>query len=239
MWNAGKPRVGAAEASIRPVRSSQEDPTLVPTVIVSAPFVALTRPAELLPSTPILSDPILPAHHAGSLGTTCAGPNPYGAFQRRFTEEGGIEFTFLAKDDRAWWWWLRFGLWVTGMGGLAAAMVLRMPDLPPVAGALIVVAVGWISWLALFRDDGHACTIEVRPDCFIVDGTDIFWRDYMELGPAILESGPDEGLFRFVGTYGTRRMEYCRLHTFDENDRAPQVFFSHVQFAMQKLWAMD
>ena len=66
--------------------------------------------------------------------------------------------------------------------------------------------------------DQAACTIEVRPDCFIVDGTDIFWRDYMELGPPILESGPDEGLFRFVGTYGTRRMEYCRLHAFDENE---------------------
>lgn len=124
------------------------------------------------------------------LGELHPGPNPYGNFDRRLTDEGSFLFTFSAKDDRLWVRCLRLAAWLVASGSFGWWLIQ-----PPLAVALIWKGALWLAfaylgWKLLVEDRGHPCTIEVWSDSFVVDDKDIFWRAYLELGlPTLVTVG--------------------------------------------------
>jgi len=98
---------------------------------------------------------------------------------------------------------------------------------------LLVAAI--INWLIVRKPVEVYRRIEIRPDCMIIDGTDIFWARQMEGGCPTFR--PDsKGNQVLGGIYGTRFVEYLTVPVFDKLDRAPQVFAAHLQEAMNQLW---
>jgi hypothetical protein len=99
-----------------------------------------------------------------------------------------------------------------------------------------LITIAAINWLIVRKPVEVYRHIEVRPDCLIIEGADIFWRRKMETGWPAFRPG-EGGRQVLCGIYGTRFVEYLTVRRFDELDRMPEVFASHLQDAMQQLWA--
>jgi hypothetical protein len=163
-------------------------------------------------------------------------PDPHVDYSRTLTEAGGILIHFKDFDLR-----LRHILW-----GLLAWSI----------------ATGSETWYLLHHSPLHrqwltfAClataalanllivakpveiyrSIEIRPDCMIIGGCEVFWLRLMEAGlPAFYPD--EEGNQILCGIYGTRLVQYLSIPRFDELDRAPEVLAAHLQEAMSQLWA--
>jgi hypothetical protein len=78
-------------------------------------------------------------------------------------------------------------------------------------------------------------TLEIRPDCMIVEGADVFWLRYMEDGWPALQQDDRKNLL-LCGIYGSRFVEYLAIRRFDQLDRMPEVFAAHLQDAMKQPW---
>lgn len=236
MWNTKPPVLSAPDVAQERLRAEQDEARVEARGHVVPPDARVSDAGALVPVEPEFGAAALVPPQARGLGAQHPGPNPYEGFDRQFTDEGSTLCTFTAKDDRAWVWWLKFAAWLLANGAFGWLLIQ-----PPLSDALLWKAplwsgTAWLSWWVLFTDNGHLCTIEIWPDCFVVDGTDIFWRAYIELGlPTLVSVGKDA--YALAGTYGTRYVEFCRIHAFDENDRQPQVFLAQVQFAMQQHWS--
>ena len=76
---------------------------------------------------------------------------------------------------------------------------------------------------------------ELRPDCMIIDGDEIFWARFMEGGLPSCRPGSD-GTQHFCGIYGTRFVEFLTIRRFDDMDRMPEVMSAHLKDAMRQLW---
>jgi hypothetical protein len=157
----------------------------------------------------------------------------YGRF---LTPEGGILIAYKDLDLR-----LRFAVrrvlaWSAATGFEGWFLLHHSPvqsgaiNLACFFAMMIVNAV--IVWQApeLYR------TVEIRPDCMIIEGKDVFWLRMMETAwPAFHPN--KEGNQVLSGIYGTRFVEYLIVRRFDEYDRMPEVFAAHLQEAMMQLWA--
>jgi hypothetical protein len=99
-----------------------------------------------------------------------------------------------------------------------------------------LLAVGIINWLIVAKPVEIYQKIEVRPDCLILEGTDVFWTRHMGDTPTFREDA--DGNHVLGGIYGTRFVEYLTARRFDENDRTPEIFAIHLQEAMTKLWSV-
>lgn len=183
------------------------------------------------------------------------GPNPYGDFQRIFTLEGGIKLIFKVKDLRAWRWWVRAFLWGTAMVATVgfAAHASPYPLVPPgcrlfevcaaqvptqqsVVNYLLLGLMGLIYAHILFVEEESLSSIEIRPDCMIIDDADVFWKRHMDLGWPEIGYDSDCECTTLNGVYGTRKVVFVQLHEFDDHDRTIQVLGFHLTFAMQQLW---
>ena len=163
---------------------------------------------------------------------------PYEGYGRILTAAGGILITFKDRDLRwrhtiwrvaAWSAFTGFELWLTqnlpagGPGWLAYL-------------ALLAAAV--LNWLILRKPAEVLRQIEIRPDCLIFEGAEVFWRRFMEGELPSLK--PDaEGNLILSGIYGTRHVEFATLRRFDEHDRSPEVFAAHIEEAFAQLWSRD
>ncbi len=99
-----------------------------------------------------------------------------------------------------------------------------------------LLVIGVINWLIVRKPVELYRRVEIRPDCMIIEGADVFWMRYMENGwPAFQRDDKDNQLL--CGIYGTRFVEYLTVRRFDELDRMAEVFVAHLQDAMTQLWA--
>jgi hypothetical protein len=169
------------------------------------------------------------------LGAVGFQPNPYVDYGRLLTPEGGVLITYKGIDDR----W-RHTLWrilawsvATFVDGYFVFQPANAEHKVLSLFCLLVAAI--INWLIVRKPVEVYRRIEIRPDCMIIDGADIFWVRQMEGGcPAFR---PDsKGNQVLGGIYGTRFVEYLTVPVFDKLDRAPQVFAAHLQEAMNQLW---
>jgi hypothetical protein len=170
-------------------------------------------------------DPLLPEEDL-SLG-------PYLDYARRLTPEGGVLIAFKTVDDR-----LRYTIWRilawTLFTGFAAWLSFRFHD--GRAGSLAVAALaGLVNWLIVKRPIEIYRSVEIRPDCLILDHADIFWLTKIESLPEF--STEDEAKFVLRGVYGTRLVEYLTVYRFEDYDCQPEVFAAHLHDAMKQLWA--
>ena len=161
--------------------------------------------------------------------------DPYLDYGRFLTPEGGVLIIYKDLDLR-----LRHTLWrllawssVTGYTG----WFLR--DSSPVQATWInvlcfVVIVLW-NWLIVANPVEIFRRLEIRPDCLILEGAEVFWHERMEGGRPTLQPDEDGNLI-LCGVYGTRFVEYGTLRRFDEFDRTPETFAAHLAEAIEQLW---
>ncbi len=194
------------------------------------PF-ALRRPMLVAPALPVSgSKAPLPA------AAPPDRPNPYVDLSTRYTAEGGVEFTYKDIDDRLRWTVLRAGLWLAAMAVTLWFLSDVTPLTSPVLNGIAAVVMGWVYWLIVRKPVAVYRRIEIRPDCMILEGEDVFFREEFELGwPAFAQN--DEGNLVLSGVSGTRAVEYLTVRRFDENDRGPEVLSARLRAAMQQQWA--
>lgn len=163
-------------------------------------------------------------------------PHPYVGYVRRFTQEGGIAMTFRDIDERFILKAAKVLIWFAAMA--ASLAILNHTPLVEDDGSrfIVLVAAGCLyAWL-LRRPTEITRTIEIRQDCMILDGVDVYWAEFMEVSlPGFSKN--DEGHLVLGGVYGTRWIDYLTVRRFDEFDRTPDVLSSHVTDAMRKLWS--
>lgn len=161
-------------------------------------------------------------------------PNPYVDFFRDFTAAGGIRIAYKDLDTRFRFQLRSFVLW--GAATALGALYLLYGAGGPAIGKLVCFLIAAIiNWLIVRGTPEVMRSIEIRPDCMILEDTEVFWRENMELGfPQFQQGG--EGHLVLSGTYGTRAMEYLTVRRFDPLDRAPEVVAAHLGAAMHQQW---
>jgi hypothetical protein len=162
--------------------------------------------------------------------------SPYVDYSRRLTAEGGILIIYKDLDTRFRFILFRALAWMT-FAGLEGHLLLY--DSPVQAGwinILCLLAMAALNLLIVWKLPELYRSIEIRADCMIIEGSDVFWLSRMETGwPAFK---PDKkGNQVLSGIYGTRFVEYLTVRRFDDYDRTPEVFAAHLQEAMLQLWA--
>lgn len=163
------------------------------------------------------------------------GPNPYVDYGRYLTPEGGVLITYKGIDER----W-RHTIWrilawsaATFVDGHFVFQLANAQQKLLSLSCLAVAAI--INWLIVRKPVEIYRRVEIRPDCMIIDGTDIFWVRQMEASWPSFQRD-DKGNHVLGGIYGTRFVEFLKVPLFDEHDRAPQVFAAHFQEAINQLW---
>jgi hypothetical protein len=162
-------------------------------------------------------------------------PDPYVDYGRSLTAEGGVLICFKDYDAR-----LRHGLWTLFAWwvptGLEAWLLYYHSPLHQDwlnLSCFIVIAI--VNVLIVMKPVEIHRTIEIRPDCMIIEGKDIFWSRFMDTGWPTFHPNEKGGQV-LCGIYGTRFIQYVTIPRFDALDRAPEVFAAHLQDAMQQLW---
>lgn len=162
--------------------------------------------------------------------------DPYVDYGRFLTPEGGILIVYKDLDLRLRHGVLRVLAWSAATGLEAWFLLHHSPvrsaaiDLACFFAMMIVNAV--IVWKSpeLYR------SLEIRPDCMILEGRDVFWLRMMADGLPEFHKD-EEGNMVLSGIYGTRHVEYLTARRFDEYDRMPEVFAAHLNQAIEQLWA--
>ncbi len=160
--------------------------------------------------------------------------DPYPDYELRLTPEGGILVTYKTVDDRLRHKIVAAFLWLAATAVdsavlLAYASGLQMPLL--IAGWIVAAL---LNLIIVMKPIEVYRTIEIRPDCMILDGSDTFFLRHMQGEWPQLEPRGDR--YVLAGIYGTRFVEFLSLPVFDENDRAPAVLALHLGFAMEQQW---
>jgi hypothetical protein len=160
--------------------------------------------------------------------------DPYVDYGRCLTAEGGILIVFKDIDVRLRHTLWRIFAWTAATGGEAWFLYHHSPVQSFWLNLACLVAIGVINALIVMKPVELYRSLEIRPDCMIIETADIFWLSQMEGWPALQPD--DEGNQKLCGIYGTRFVEYLTIRRFDELDRMPEVFSAHLQDAMTQLW---
>jgi len=162
--------------------------------------------------------------------------SPFNGYSRSLTPDGGILITYKDLNRSL----LCRSLRVFSCVALSGACLAPILDLEAFswAQAASVGTLALANWIILkFKvRKGHA--VEVRPDCMIIDGTDIFLADDIgdENWPTLHHDPDDEGHQFIGGICGTRFIEYMTVNSLDESDRTPQVLEADLTLAFEQLW---
>ena len=162
-------------------------------------------------------------------------PNPYLDYGRWLTPEGGVLIVYKDIDTRLRHTMWRLLVWSICTGYEGWFLLYHSPLHRAWVNLVCLAAIAIINWLIVAKPVELYRKIEIRPDCLIVEGTDIFWRRYMEGGAPSFRPD-DKGNQVLCGIYGTRFVEYLIARRFDEHDRMPETFDAHLQDAMRQLW---
>jgi hypothetical protein len=164
------------------------------------------------------------------------GPDPYVDYGRSLTAEGSIIICYKGIDER--WrhtiWRLLAWSAATFVDGHFVFQLANIQHKALSLFCLLVAAI--INWLIVRKPVEICRQVEIKPDCMVIDGTDIFWLRKMEAGwPAFRPDDTGKAMI-LCGTYGTRFVEYLKVPRFEDEDRAPEVFAAHLQDAINQLW---
>jgi hypothetical protein len=160
---------------------------------------------------------------------------PYLDYSRTLTNEGGVRIIFKDLDLRWRFTIWRVLAWCMASGCEGYWLYNFSPLQIHWLDGLLFLAVGGLNWLIVRKSVEVYRNFEIRPDCLILEGAEVFWLEKMQ--GKWPELYPDtEGNYVLSGIYGTRFVEYAILRRFDDFDRMPEVFAEHIEQAMQQLW---
>ena len=179
--------------------------------------------------------PAAPAPSAASF-QAASGPDPYLDYGRYLTPEGGVLFVYKDLDLRWRYTIWRVFAWTAATGYEGWYLRHHSPVQSVWINIGCFLAIAALNYLIVCKPIEVYRRAEIRPDCMILEGADIFWLRRMETGwPAFR---PDkDGNQVLSGVYGTRFVAYLTARRFDDNDRMPDVFAAHLMEAMMQLWA--
>ena len=162
-------------------------------------------------------------------------PDPYVDFGRSLTAEGGVLIHFKDYDLRPHHTLWRLFAWSVSTGFEGWFLLHHSPLHQQWLTLVCFVVIAIVNILIVAKPIEIYRSIEIRPDCMIIEGTDIFWARFMDAGlPTFLPN--EQGDQVLCGIYGTRFIQYVTIPRFDPLDRAPEVFAIHLQDAMNQLW---
>jgi hypothetical protein len=216
----------------KPIRQARALGRIPTAQLVRHPVVTARRVARS--DVPVPTRERAPSPAPPSIAAEFA-PNPYADYGRFLTEEGGILIAYKDLDLR-----LRHTLWRifawTIFTGIEGWYLLHHSPVHAVwinVACLLTIAV--VNGLIVRKPVELYRTLEIRPDCIILESRDVFWRRLMEVAwPAFERDAEGNQVLR--GIYGTRFVEFLTVRRFDELDRAPEVFAAHLQDAIRQLW---
>jgi hypothetical protein len=125
--------------------------------------------------------------------------------------------------------------WAPSTGGEGWCVFHHSPVHNVWVNLLLLIVIGVVNAFIVAKPVELYRSVEIRPDCMIIEGGDVFWLRYMENGWPTVQPD-DKGNMRLCGIYGTRFVEYLKIRQFDELDCMAEVFDAHLQDAMQQLW---
>lgn len=163
------------------------------------------------------------------------GPDPYLDYGRYLTPEGGVLFIYKDLDLRWRYTIWRVFAWTTATAYEGWYLYHRSPLQSVWINIACFFAIAALNYWIVHKPIEVYRRAEVRPDCMILESTDIFWARMMETGWPTFRPDKD-GNQVLCGVYGTRFVEYLTARRFDDNDRMPDVFASHLMDAMRQLW---
>ena len=163
-------------------------------------------------------------------------PDPYLDYARHLTLEGGVLMIYKDVDTRLRHILWRLGVWSLFTGTEACYFAPYEPAQQRLAAIVALLVLGVLNFLIVRKPIELYRRIEVRPDCLIIEGQDIFWRRYMEGGVPAFNPHKD-GNQILSGIYGTRFVEYLTVRRFDENDRMAEVVTAHFKDAIRQQWS--
>jgi hypothetical protein len=183
---------------------------------------------------PIFGRAELPAFDLLPSNGSMATPGPYVDYGRFLTPEGGILIVYKDIDTRLRHTLWRILAWTASTGGEAWFLCHHSPH-PVWVNVAALLALAVLNAVIVMKPVELYRRAEIRPDCLILDGSEIFWLRQMENGyPAFQRD--DEGNQVLCGIYGTRWVEYLTVRCFDDFDRMPDVLMAHFQDAIAQLW---
>jgi hypothetical protein len=162
--------------------------------------------------------------------------SPFDGYTRVLTPGGGILISYTDRDDSIACTVLRVFAWLvtTGLGGW---LLLTHGQLDTASGLIFLAALALLTWLIVRRKLKASHAVEIRADCMVVDGKDIFWADEIgENWPKLQKKDKDSDRMVIAGICGTRFIEYMTANRFDECDRTPEVLAEDLKIAMEQLW---
>jgi hypothetical protein len=216
----------------RPVHDAVRSP---PVLTRRSPRLERSAFAIARPTAPRAEPARLPSFPPPAAGPDDFPEDAYLDYRRSLTAEGGVLIVYKDLDLR----W-RHTLWrlfaaATAMALAGVVILTRSPVGSPFINSAALLLMAVVNWLIVRKPVELHRSVEIRPDGMILDGTDIFWLGMMEEGwPVFFED--ENGNQILCGTYGTRFIEYLTVRSFEDEDRAPEVFATHLQEAMKQLW---
>lgn len=163
-------------------------------------------------------------------------PDPYPDYARRFTEEGGVEIIYKDIDQSLPRTLGKIALWLLAMLATAAYLRYASPLQGEVSNGIALFVMAVIYTIILWGATEVYRRVEIRPDCMIIDGIDVFWAYNMEAGFPSFQMDA-EGNLVLCGIYGTRWVEYFTVRRFDDFDRTPELLARQLQDAMHQHWS--
>jgi len=161
---------------------------------------------------------------------------PYLGYSRQLTPDGSVLFTYRDIDTRLWHTLRRIVLWSAMTSAEGWFLLAPSPAQAGWPAILSVAVLAVVNWLLVRKPVEVYRTLELRHDCLILDGEDLFWARMMEGGwPGFYPDG--SGNLVLCGIYGTRMVEFLTARRFDDHDRMPEVFAAHFAEAVRQLWA--
>lgn len=162
---------------------------------------------------------------------------PFVGYSRTLTPEGGILITYRDFDIR-WRWMMWAAVAWTSATSFEFWFVWHHSPLGGFfTNAFCFLLAAFINWQIVRNPPEVARSIEIRADCMIVEGKDVFWL--VKIGdnwPSFKADEHRSDRQILCGIYGTRYIEYVTVHRLDDLDRTPDVLASHLHDAMTKLW---
>jgi hypothetical protein len=162
---------------------------------------------------------------------------PFNGYVRMLTPEAGVLILYqdqnrglLIKVQRvlaciliSW-----LGLWLI----FFASSLSILQDFLAVALLILII------WRIIQFKIKVSHSVEIRPDCMIIDGTDVFWAEDIGTNfPELQIDDNDPDCMTISGIVGTRWVDLMTVNRLDEQDRTAEILAADLREAMDQLWA--
>jgi uncharacterized membrane protein len=161
--------------------------------------------------------------------------DPFNFYVRMLTPQGGILILYKDQYRSLPLTILRVAAWIMMMW-IGGWLIFRESSLSVLQCLVAFALLMFISALIARCRIEVSHSVEIRPDCMIVDGEDVFYaQDIGDNWPQLQMKDDDPDRMVICGICGTRFIEYMTANRLDKNDRTPERLAAYLQAAIEQL----